>query len=469
MNRRRFLQAATMGAATLALPRRALPAEGERRPPNFIVIFTDDQGYGDLGCFGSKTCRTPRIDQMAAEGMKLTSFYVAAPVCTPSRAALMTGCYPWRVGLPSVLFPNSMPRGQRGGKAIGLNPDEVTIAEVLKSQDYATACVGKWHLGDLPVFQPTRHGFDHYFGLPYSNDMHVPFKRWNFPPLPLIRDGKVVETEPDQDLLTRRYTEEALRFIRASKDRPFFLYLPHSMPHRPIHASEPFRERLPKEKLASIKGENKESRDFLYPAAIEEIDWSTGQILDTLKDLGIDDRTLVLFTSDNGPATGSAGPLRGKKGSTFEGGMRVPCVVRWPGHIPAGKVCDQIALSMDLLPTFAGLAGAKVPDDRVIDGKDIWPLLSGHAGATSPHEAFFYLRGPRVAAVRSGQWKLHLMGGRGSKPGALYDLEADVGEKRNVAGQHPDVVQRLTQLARRFEADLKTHSRPVGTAPAPKP
>ena len=469
MNRRRFLQAATMGAAALALPERAAPGEGERRPPNFIVIFTDDQGYGDLGCFGSKTCRTPRIDQMAAEGMKLTSFYVAAPVCTPSRAALMTGCYPWRVGLPSVLFPNSMSRGQSGGKAIGLNPDEVTIAEVLKSQDYATACVGKWHLGDLPVFQPTRHGFDHYFGLPYSNDMHVPFKRWSFPPLPLIRDGKVVETEPDQDLLTRRYTEEALRFIRASKDRPFFLYLPHSMPHRPIHASEPFRKRLPKEKLARIQGEDKESRDFIYPAAIAEIDWSTGQILDTLKDLGIDDRTLVLFTSDNGPAAGSAGPLRGKKGSTFEGGMRVPCVVRWPGHIPAGKVCDQIALSMDLLPTFAGLAGAKVPDDRVIDGKDIWPLLSGHAGATSPHEAFFYLRGPRVAAVRSRQWKLHRMGGRGSKPGALYDLEADIGEKRNVAAQHPDVVQRLTQLARRLEADLKTHSRPAGAAPAPKP
>ncbi|MFW6162326.1 MAG: sulfatase [Planctomycetota bacterium] len=467
MNRRRFLQATALGVTALNASRRARSAEGPRRPPNFIVIFTDDQGYGDLGCFGSKTCRTPRIDRMAAQGLKLTSFYVAAPVCTPSRAALMTGCYPFRVGLPSVLFPNSMPRGQRGGKAIGLNPDETTIAEALETQDYATACIGKWHLGDLPVFQPTRHGFDHYFGLPYSNDMHVPFKRWAFPPLPLIRDGEVVETEPDQDRLTRRYTEDALRFIKANRDRPFFLYLAHSMPHRPIHASEPFRKGLPKAKLAAIQGEDKRSRDFLYPAAIAEIDWSTGQILDALAELGLDDRTLVVFTSDNGPATGSAGPLRGKKGSTFEGGMRVPCVARWPGRVPAGTTCDAVATAMDLLPTFASLAGAEVPADRVIDGRDIWPLLSGQADARSPHEAFFYLRGPRVAAVRSGRWKLHFRK-RGRKPWALYDLEADIGEKHNLAAKHPEVVQRLTQVARAFEADLKAHSRPAGTAPIPK-
>ena len=464
MDRRRFLGTAVACGATALSSASAAPTGP---PPNFIIIFTDDQGYGDLGCFGSKTCRTPRIDRMAVEGMKLTSFYVAAPVCTPSRAALMTGCYPARVGLPSVIFPNSMARGQRDGKAIGLNPSEVTVAKLLKSRGYATACIGKWHLGDLPVFLPTRHGFDEYFGVPYSNDMHPANKKWGFAPLPLLRGQKVVETEPDQDLLTRRYTEEAIGFIERNKHRPFFLYLPHSMPHRPVHASERFRKGLAGRKPRGTG--YKVASDHLYPAAIEEIDWSTGQILDALKAQGLGERTLVVFTSDNGPAVGSAGPLRGRKGSTFEGGMRVPCVVRWPGHVPAGRTCDAVTTAMDLLPTFAGLAGAKVPQDRVIDGKDIWPLLSGHAGATSPHEAFCYLRGPRVAAVRSGQWKLHLMGGRGSKPGALYDLEADTGEKRNVAGQHPNVVKRLTQLARRLEADLKTHSRPSGTAPAPKP
>ena len=443
MNRRRFLRALAGGGAAFSawqfLPRAWSQAS---RPPNFVFIFTDDQGYQDLGCFGSPLIKTPRIDRMAAEGMKFTSFYVAAPVCTPSRAALLTGCYPQRVSLPKVLFPQSK---------IGINPDEITLAELLKTRGYATACIGKWHLGHLPKFLPTRHGFDYYFGIPYSNDMDVA-KRGD-PPIPLMRNEEIIEQPAVQETLTERYTEEAIKFITAHKNEPFFVYLPHTFPHVPLHVSERFRGR---------------SKRGLYGDVIECIDWSTGEILDTLARLGLDEQTLVIYTSDNGPWLsqgkngGSALPLRAGKGTTYEGGMRVPCVMRWPGHIPAGRVCDELATTMDILPTFARLAGAEVPKDRIIDGKDIWPLMAGEPGAKTPHEAFFYYRGYALEAVRSGKWKLHLerpvRRERGQpakmRPIELYDLSADIGEQHNVAAEHPDVVARLKELAQKCREDL---------------
>ncbi len=422
-------------------------ATAKDRLPNVVIIFADDQGYGDVGCFGAKGFATPNLDRMAREGMKLTDFYVAGPVCTPSRAALMTGCYPKRVGLAHrVLFPYS---------DTGLRPDEVTLAEVLKTKGYATACVGKWHLGHHPKFLPIRQGFDVFFGTPYSNDMgdhHYKHQDFKAPPLPLIRQDKVVEQSPDQRYLTRRYTEEAIRFIEANRNRPFFLYLPHNMPHRPIAASERF------------KGTTEHG---LYGDVIAEIDWSVGQILATLGRLGLDERTMVVFTSDNGPVLlrarrlgyrpGSAGPLRGMKNTTWEGGMREPCLIRWPGRVPAGSVCRELVTTMDLLPTIAGLVGAKLPEGRIIDGKDVWPLLSGRADATSPHEAFYYYRDDRLQAVRSGRWKLHVYRPEWArKPHAplLYDLRADIGEKTDLASRHPEVVKRLTALVDRAREDL---------------
>ncbi|UCG46406.1 MAG: sulfatase, partial [Phycisphaerales bacterium] len=353
----------------------------------------------------------------------------------------------------------------------GLNPDEITIAEVLKTRGYATACIGKWHLGDQPDFLPTRQGFDYYYGIPYSNDMGKP-QGSGRPPLPLLRNEEVIEAPANQNTLTKRYTEEAVRFIAANKDRPFFIYLPHTMPHNPVHASDSFRGK---------------SANGRYGDAVEEIDWSTGQILKTLKDLDIDNRTLVVFTSDNGASNrfgGSNAPLRGFKGSTWEGGMREPCVMRWPGRIPAGKTCQQIACTMDLLPTFARLAGAAVPADRVIDGRDIWPMVAGKKDATSPHEAFYYYQMDQLQAVRSGKWKLHLPlkpkkrnWGKPEPQGplALYDLGADVAEKNNVADKHPEVVKRLLALAEKAREDLGDldrkglHQRPAGWAVSPKP
>jgi len=433
MDRREFL--GLVGAAAVALPHVARGAAAPKeRLPNFVIIFTDDQGYQDLGCFGSPDIATPRLDKMAAEGMKFTDFYVAASVCTPSRAALLTGCYAQRVSLPSVLFP---------GSKVGISDKETTLAEILKTRGYATACVGKWHLGHLPPFLPTRHGFDTYYGIPYSNDMR---------PTPLLRNEETIEEPATQDTLTQRYTEEAVRFITANKDKPFFLYLPHTMPHVPLFASKEF------------KGKSKRG---LYGDVIEEIDWSVGRILDTLQKLDLDEHTCVVFTSDNGPwlskgkAGGSALPLRDGKFSAYEGGMREPCIMRWPGRIPAGKVCSEIATTMDILPTFIRLAGAEVPQDRVIDGKDIWPLMAGVEGARSPHEAFFYLRGYAVHAVRAGDWKLHLpqtRTGKGKPPqknaAQLYNLREDIGEKNNVADAHPDVVQRLTELAAKCDDDI---------------
>jgi len=404
--------------------------------PNFVIIFTDDQGYNDLGCYGSPTIKTPHLDKMAAEGLKFTDFYVAASVCTPSRAALMTGCYPRRVSLPHVLFPNTR---------IGINPDEITIAEILKGQGYATMCIGKWHLGHLPPFLPTRHGFAHYFGLPYSNDMRPETNPRRYPPLPLIRDENIIEENPDQSRLTERYTDEAIRFISENKGRPFFLYLPHTMPHVPLYVSERFRGK---------------SAGGLYGDVIECIDWSAGQILDTLARLGLADNTLVVFTTDNGPWLqrgkhgGSALPLRAGKGTMYEGGFRVPCIMRWPGRIPAGAVCSEMATTMDLLPTMARLAGTEPPSDRIIDGKDIWPLMAGAAGARSPHEAFYYYTGNNLRAVRSGEWKLVFEGTRRREVAALYNLEADIGETENVIAERPAVAVRLRALAEKIRDDI---------------
>jgi arylsulfatase A-like enzyme len=442
--------------------------------PNFVVIFTDDQGYADLSCYGGMHVSTPRIDQMAAEGARLTSFYVAAPLCTPSRAALMTGCYPRRIDMAygsdfAVLL---------AADTKGMNPDEITIAEVLKSAGYATGIFGKWHLGDQLEFLPTRQGFDEYFGIPYSHDIH-PFhprqKHFTFPPLPLLDGETVIEMDPDADYLTKRVTERAVSFIEANKDKPFFLYVPHPIPHAPLHVSPPFMEGVPDAVKAKLKQEKRVdygTRRALFRQAISEIDWSVGQILDAIKKHGLDENTVVIFTSDNGPAAGKAAPLRGKKGSTFEGGMREPTVIRWPGKIPAGVVNDELMTAMDLLPTFAKLAGAELPADRVIDGKDIWPVLTGKE--KSPHEAFFYYRDNELKAVRAGKWKLHLAvpqgrGEKGAPTSALFDLEADIGETTNVLADHPEVAERLRGCVTAFEEELAQNSRPAAFVDNPKP
>lgn len=434
--------------------------------PNIVIIFTDDQGYGDLSCFGGKHVSTPRIDRMAKEGMKLTSFYVAAPVCTPSRAALMTGCYPKRIDMAMGSNFGVLLAGDRKG----LNPDEVTIAEVLKSAGYKTGMFGKWHLGDQPAFLPTKQGFDEFFGLPYSHDIH-PFhtnqRKYNFPPLPLLERETVIEVDPDADYLTQRITQRAVDFIEQNKGQPFFLYVPHPIPHRPLHASPPFMENTPdpiKERLRNEQGVDYKTRDKIYKQAVSEIDWSVGQILDALKQSGLDENTIVIFTSDNGPSVGKATPLSGKKGSTLEGGMREPTVVRWPGKIPADSSNDELMTTMDLLPTFAKLAGAVLPTGLVIDGKDIWSTLIGRA--PTPHEAFFYHSGNQLQAVRSGDWKLHTNKG---KPIRLYDLESDVGEKRNVIESNPEVVERLERLLEAFEKDIAENHRPAAFVENPQP
>jgi len=440
--RRDFLKVVGLGAATVAVPscmssyQKSGPrASGDR--PNFIIIFTDDQGYQDVGCFGSPLIKTPNLDRIAAEGMKFMDFYVAAAVCSPSRAALLTGCYPPRVGITEVLFPKD---------DVGLNVAEITIADILKARGYVCACVGKWHLGHLPEFLPSQQGFDYYYGIPYSNDMQI--ERGDKSGPPLMKNDQIIEHPADQATLTQRYTKQAIKFITENKDRPFFLYLPHTMPHVPLHVSKKF------------KGKSKRG---LYGDVIEEIDWSVGQIIKTLKKLGIDEKALVLFTSDNGPWLikgengGSALPLRDGKGTTYEGGMRVPCIARWPGKIPSGKVCYELCAAIDLLPTFAKLAGAKAPTDRVIDGKDIWPLMSGKLAAKSPHKAFYYYKGNRLEAVRSGGWKL-----RRVKETELYNLEVDISEKHNLASDRPKVVEQLTDMMRDFDRQLKASVRPAG-------
>jgi arylsulfatase A len=424
------------------------------RPPNVVIILADDQGYGDLGCYGSTDIETPNLDRMAKEGVRFTDFYVAQPVCSASRAALLTGCYPNRIGILAALNPSARH---------GISDQEKTLAQVLKPRGYATAIYGKWHLGHRPKFLPTRHGFDDYFGLPYSNDMWPKHPTAKFPDLPLIEGEKVVALNPDQTKLTTWYTERAVKFIEKNKDRPFLLYLPHTMPHVPLHVSDKF------------KGKSKQG---LYGDVIMEIDWSVGEVLSALKKHNLDERTLVMFTSDNGPwlsygnHAGSAGPLREGKMTTWEGGLREPCLMRWPGKIPPGIVCREPAMTIDVLPTVAKVAGAELPRHK-IDGLDIWPLISGQPGAKCPHEAFYFYWNQDLQAIRSGRWKLHfphsyisLAGKPAGKDGqpapykqaqtplALFDLEADPGESKNVADQHPEIVQRLEQLADKARDDL---------------
>lgn len=453
------------------LPASAAPV-GNETPPNFIVILCDNLGYGDVGCYGSKKHRTPNVDRLARQGMKLTHFYATSGVCTPSRASLMTGCYPRRV---------SMHISDTGGLVLqpvarrGLHPDEVTIAELLRGRGYATALIGKWHLGDQPPFLPRRQGFDYYFGIPYSDDM-TPRPGSPWPPLPLLRNENVIEAPVDRNTLTQRYTAEATRFICKNRNRPFFLLLAHAMPGSTRH---PF---------ASVKFRGK-SANGAYGDSVEEIDWSTGRIMACLKKCGLERRTLVVWTSDNGapkrsPPQGSNQPLSGWGYTVSEGGMRVPCIVSMPGYVPAGRVCQELATMMDWYPTIAALAGAKLRKGKKIDGKDIRPLLRGQAGAKSPYHAFFYYNGPQLQAVRSGRWKLYLplqvrlVGRRRVKvdsPPRLYDLIADVAEKRNLAAQHPEIVRRLLQLAEQARAELGDldrpgrGQRPAGHVAVPRP
>jgi len=438
LDRRRFLTSLAAGAAALATPfaRRARGADSAVSTPNFLIILIDDMGYGDIGAFGSKLNRTPNLDRMAREGMRLTDFYAAA-LCTPSRAALLTGCYPIRVGMegqPSLATGVLTP-----GDPHGLNPSELTIAELLKTKGYATACIGKWHLGDQPTFLPTRQGFDQYFGLPYSNDMGgEKNKKSNRPPLPLLRNETVVQavSMTDQSNLAQWYTAEALKFIRENRERPFFVYLAHTYVHAPLSASANFAGK-------SGKG--------IFTDAVEEVDWSVGQMLDTLRQLSLDRQTLVFFASDNGAprSHGSNAPLKGFKGSTDEGGLREPAIAWWPGRIPAGATCHELATTMDFLPTLCGLAGVETPKDRRIDGHDIWPLLSSQPGAKTPYEAFYYFAAHKLNAVRSRDWKLVV-----AKQETLYNLKDDIGEKKNVLKQNPDVAARLRKLIEVAQKDL---------------
>ena len=444
--------------------------ETEVTKPNIVIIFTDDQGYGDLGIFDSPNIKTPNIDKMAAEGVKLTDFYVAAPLCTPSRAALLTGSHPVRVNMatgsrfmPVILSADSK----------GLNPDEITIPEILKTVGYTTGIFGKWHLGDQPEFLPTKQGFDEFFGIPYSHDIH-PFLPWkglgDFPPLPLLKNEEVIELEPDADYLTQRITEASIDFIEHHKEEPFFLYIPHPIPHRPLHVSPKFMENVSDARKAKLALEDGfidyETRDSIYNIAVEEIDWSVGEILKSLKDNGLDENTLVIFTSDNGPAKqgiGSAGPLRGFKASTYEGGMRVPTVMRWPNQIEAGQVNHELITAMDLLPTIANLTGGEIPQDRTLDGKDVWQVLT--QGASSPHEYFYYYLFRDLKAVRSGEWKLHL---KKDKPTELYNLDTDISESNNVIAEHPEIVKRLLKAALDYKKNIDEDNRPAGHVEHPK-
>ena len=425
--------------------------------PNLVLIFIDDMGYGDIGPFGSQLNRTPHLDRMAKEGRKLTSFY-AAPVCSASRAQLLTGCYAPRVGVPGVFFP----AGRNG-----LNPLEHTVAEYLGELGYATMCVGKWHLGDQPEFLPTRHGFDGYFGIPYSNDMGRTAAATGMRVHPLLRDDKVAELLEDegQRRITREYTEEAVKFIEASAkaDKNFFLYLPHTAMHVPLYPHPDFAGK---------------SKNGVYGDWVEEVDWSVGQVLGALKELKLAENTLVLFTSDNGPwaskgkAGGVSGPLRGSKGCTLEGGVREPTLAWWPGTIAPGTESAGIAGTTDVLPSFVSLAGGKIKQDVKIDGLDVSDWLLGKA-EQSPRDTWHYFRGTQLQAVRQGPWKLALTGqslGMGirqrdadlAKGGRLYNLEQEIGEQTDLATQHPEIVAKLSKIGEAISAELAANKRPAG-------
>ncbi len=474
------------------------PAPAATPPPNIVLIVADDMGYADLGVQGAQGFKTPHLDRLAAEGTRFTNFYVAQAVCTASRAALMTGAYPNRLHLQGAFNHTSRD---------GIHEDEWLLPEMLKARGYATAGMGKWHLGTRLKFHPLRHGFDEWLGIPYSNDntKYHPVLAAEMPPLPLYDGEKVIELDPDQSQFTRRFTERAVRFIERHADRPFFLYLPHVMPHVPIFASEKFKGR-------SALG--------LYGDVMEELDWSVGEILATLRRLRLDERTLVIFFSDNGPFlsygehAGSARPLREGKLTAFEGGVRVPCLVRWTGRVPAGRVSPVPFMAIDWMPTLTELVGGR-PPTRKIDGRSARALLLGEPGATSPHEFLFFYSGTSLHAVRSGPWKLHFPHpyltvaaepGRAGKPSnwgklapqsitqsgvdgiasrhgyrveplglSLFNLDDDLGESRNVAAQHPDVVQRLTTAATAIRRQLGdsltkvagTELRPAGVDPSP--
>lgn len=434
-------------------------AAASAAPPNVVLIFLDDMGYADIGPFGAEGYDTPHLDRMAREGRVFTDFYAATAVCSASRASLLTGCYNVRVSILGALAHQANH---------GIHEQEMTLAEVFKQQGYATACYGKWHLGHHPKFLPTNHGFDEYLGLPYSNDMWPfhPTAGKNFPDLPLIENTRVIDanvTGEDQEQLTTRYTERAVQFIERNRERPFFVYLPHSMVHVPLYVSDKFRGK---------------SERGLFGDVMMEIDWSVGQILDTLRNLELDRRTLVIFTSDNGPwlsygdHAGSADCLREGKGTMFDGGCREPTVTWWPGQIPAGTACREPAMTIDILPTLAHLIGASLPD-HPIDGRNIWPLMAGEPNAKSPQQAYYFYWGHELQAVRMGRWKLHFPhayrtlagkpGGTGGQPApyeqahielSLFDLEVDPGETANVAQEHPDIVAEIQALAEGMRADL---------------
>ncbi len=420
--------------------------------PNIVIIFTDDQGYQDVGCYGSPDISTPNLDRMAKEGIRFTQFYVSQPVCSASRASMMTGCYPNRVGVSGAFGPN---------RPFGLHPDEVTLAELLKPLGYATAIYGKWHLGDQSPFLPTDQGFDEYYGIPYSNDMwpYHPERPDNYPPLKLMKDDRIIDTLETQEFITTEYTERAVDFIERNKNQPFLLYVPHSMPHVPLFVSDKFRGKSPR---------------GLYGDVISEIDWSVGQILEALQVHDLDENTWVIFTSDNGPwlsygdHSGSALPLREGKGTTWEGGVRVPAIMRWPGTIPAGKVTDKPAMTIDIFPTVARITGADLPA-QPIDGRDMWELLIEPKTAPPHHEAyFFYYRQNELQGMLSGdgRWKMYFphtyrtlngrSGGKGGQPvlyeyteteWELYDLVEDVAEAQNVIDKFPEIKDRLSSLA----------------------
>ena len=432
--------------------------------PNVVIIFCDDLGYADIGPFGCTRYATPNLDRLAREGRRFTNFHVSEAVCSASRASLLTGCYNNRIGIFSALSPTVRH---------GLNPDETTLAEIFKQKEYATGMAGKWHLGHLAPLLPIHHGFDEYYGLPYSNDMwpHKPGnKNVVHPPLPLIEGDKVIKADvlaEDQEQLTTNYTKRAVDFIKRNHDRPFFFYLAHSMPHVPLYVSDKFKGK---------------SGGGLYGDVIQEIDWSVGQVMEALRSAGLEDNTLVIFTSDNGPwlrygdHAGSAAPLREGKGTSWEGGTRVPCVMRWPGRIPAGTTCGDMLMTIDLLPTFASLIGATLPN-HTLDGLDVLPLIIGTPGAKNPHEAYWtYYADNQLQSVCSGdgRWKLvlpHLYSSLNGKPGGsggfavpyqnlkiqepeLFDLASDIGEKTDVANAHPEMVAKLEAAVEKARADL---------------
>ena len=437
----------------------------ETRKNNFIVILCDNLGYGDIEPFGSKVHRTPSLNRMAKEGRKFTHFYVTAGVCTPSRASIMTGCYAQRVQM------HANPRDQlvlRPISPYGLNPDEITLAEVLKEQGYATTIIGKWHLGDQPEFLPTRQGFDSFFGIPYSDDMtkatgerigsRMDGNRW--PPLPLMENEEVIEAPADRDMLTKRYTERALQFIEQNQKNPFFLYFPQAMPGSTV---KPF---------ASPKFKGK-SKNGPWGDSVEELDWSTGQILDKLVELEIDKHTLVIWTSDNGapmardmdsPARGTNKPLFGRGYSTAEGAFRVPTIAWWPSKVPAGTTCSELSTTMDFMPTFARLAGGKAPQDRKIDGHDVRALILDEPNAKTPYEVFYYYQLDHLQAIRSGPWKLFLPSAKASRPPRvakgeavkplLFNVVVDIGSQEDLSNKEPEIVKRLMALAEPARADL---------------